>query len=147
MRLSVVYSLLTCALFILSLTGCSRDPNVRKQKYLESGDHYFSQGKYGEAAIQYRNAIKQDSKFVQAHYQLSQAYLRLRDGRDAYDELNRTITLDPDNYRAHIDLANLLSPRETPRASKRPRLTSTFSSKSNRTAPRLTKPGPTTTRR
>ncbi len=118
MRLSVVCSLLTCALFILSLTGCSRDPNVRKQKYLESGDHYFSQGKYGEAAIQYRNAIKQDSKFVQAHYQLSQAYLRLRDGRDAYDELNRTITLDPDNYRAHIDLANLLLATRNPESLK-----------------------------
>jgi len=118
MRLSVVCRPLTCAIFILTLTGCSRDPNVRKQKYLESGDHYFSQGKFSEAAIQYRNAIKQDSKFTQAHYQLGQAYLRLHDGRDAYDELNRTIALDPDNYRAHTDLANLLLAARNPESLK-----------------------------
>jgi len=37
------------------LVGCSRDPNVRKQKYFESGERYFEKGKYREAVIQYRN--------------------------------------------------------------------------------------------
>ncbi len=35
------------------LAGCSRDPNVRKQKYLESGQRYFDKGQYKEAAIQF----------------------------------------------------------------------------------------------
>ena len=39
------------------LTGCHGDPNVRKQKYLESGERYSAQGKYREAAIQYLNAL------------------------------------------------------------------------------------------
>jgi hypothetical protein len=34
------------------LAGCHSDPNVRKQKYLESGERYSAQGKYREAAIQ-----------------------------------------------------------------------------------------------
>ena len=44
-------------------TGCSRDPNVRKQKYLESGNRYYEKGKYREAAIQYENAIQVDARF------------------------------------------------------------------------------------
>jgi len=89
-------------------TGCSRDPNVRKQKYLESGDRYFAKGKYREAEIQYANAIQVDSRFAQAHYQLGETYLKLGDGLRAFQELSRSVDLVPDNYPAHVDLANLL---------------------------------------
>src|SRR5580698_10124961 len=92
----------------LLLTGCSRDPNVRKQKYLESGDRYFAKAKYREAAIQYSNAIQLDSRFAQAHYQLGQTYLKLGDQSHAFQELSRTLELAPDNYSAHVVLANLL---------------------------------------
>ena len=47
-------------LAVTLLAGCHRDPNVRKQKYLDSGNRYSSQGKYREAAIQYLNALKVD---------------------------------------------------------------------------------------
>jgi tetratricopeptide (TPR) repeat protein len=100
--------LLACSLLLVAFTGCSRDPNVRKQKYFESGEKYFAEGKYREAEIQYRNAIQVDSRFAQAHYQLSQAYLKLGDSNRAFQELNRAVELAPDNYRAHTDLANLL---------------------------------------
>jgi tetratricopeptide (TPR) repeat protein len=100
--------LLACSLLLVAFTGCSRDPNVRKQRYFESGEKYFAEGKYREAEIQYRNAIQVDSRFAQAHYQLSQAYLKLGDSNRAFPELNRAVELAPDNYRAHTDLANLL---------------------------------------
>src|SRR5665811_397131 len=100
--------LLTCSVLAATFTGCTRDPNVKKQKYFESGEKYFAEGKYREAEIQYRNAIQVDSRFAQAHYQLSQAYLKLGDSNRAFQELNRAVELAPDNYRAHTDLANLL---------------------------------------
>jgi cellulose synthase operon protein C len=100
--------LLVCALVIAAFTGCSRDPNVRKQKYFESGEKYFAEHKYREAEIQYRNAIQLDPRFAQAHYQLSQTYLKMGDTRRAFPELTRTVELDNDNYRAHTDLSNLL---------------------------------------
>jgi tetratricopeptide (TPR) repeat protein len=81
---------------------------VRKQKYLDSGARYSAEGKYREASIQYLNAIQIDSRFAQAHYDLSQAYLKLGDTNRAFQELTRTVELAPDNYRAHTDLANLL---------------------------------------
>jgi cellulose synthase operon protein C len=100
-------------LFLLTVvciigTSCSRDPNVRKQKYLESGERYLQKGKYAEAEIQFSNAIQVDSRFAEAHYQLAQACLKLQQWTPAYQELSRTVELQPDNYAARLDLANLL---------------------------------------
>lgn len=109
MTRSVTFRLLfSCALIAAFLTGCSRDPNVRKQKYFASGQQYFADGKYREAIIQYSNAVQIDSRFADAHYGLSQAYLRLGDTEHAYQELDRTVELAPDNYKAQTDLANIL---------------------------------------
>jgi tetratricopeptide (TPR) repeat protein len=90
------------------LSGCSRDPNVRKQKYLESGQRYFEKAKYREAVIQFSNAIQVDPRFADAHYHLAQAYLKLQQWTPAYQELDRTLQFQPDNYHAHLDMANLL---------------------------------------
>ncbi len=90
------------------LIGCSRDPNVRKQKFLESGDRYRDKGKFREAIIQYSNAIQVDPRFAEAHYQLGETYLKLKDYNRAFVELSRTVDLVPDNYPAHLELANLL---------------------------------------
>ncbi len=109
-----VYLLLACSLLTALFTSCSRDPNVRKQKYLDSGEKYFAEGRYREASIQYLNAIKIDSRFAQAHYDLSQSLLKLGDRSNAYQELNRTLDLAPDNYQAHADLANLLDAARKP---------------------------------
>jgi tetratricopeptide (TPR) repeat protein len=101
--------LLSCCVITALFTGCSRDPNVRKQKYFDSGEKYFAESKYREAVIQYLNAVQIDPRFAQAHYQLSQAYLKLGDKNHAFQELNRTVELAPDNYHAQADLADLLS--------------------------------------
>src|SRR5262252_8298356 len=90
------------------LTGCSRDPNVRKQKYFESGERFFEKAKYREAAIQYSNAIQVDPRFSKAHYHLALALLRVGQEQRAYQELSRTLELDPDNYDARLDITNLL---------------------------------------
>ena len=90
------------------LAGCHTDPNVRKQKYLESGKRYSAVGKYREAAIQYSNALKIDKNYPDAHYGLAQAYEHLGQFSAAYGELMRTVDLQPANYKARIDLGNLL---------------------------------------
>src|SRR2546422_2743620 len=91
-----------------ALTGCSRDPNVRKQKYFESGQRYFEKGRYKEAVIQFRNATGVDGMYIDAHYQLAQSYMKVQDWQHAYLELSRTVELQPDHYKAKADLANLL---------------------------------------
>jgi cellulose synthase operon protein C len=114
MRRSVIIRLTLACCFLSLLAACNRDPNVRKQKYFDSGQKYFADGKYREAEIQFRNAIQIDSRFAQAHYQLSQTYLRLGDSYRAFQELNRTVELDPANYRAQTDIANLLTAARNP---------------------------------
>ncbi|HEV2485783.1 MAG TPA: tetratricopeptide repeat protein [Terracidiphilus sp.] len=93
---------------VAMLAGCHGDPNIRKQKYLESGRRFSVDGKYREAAIQYLNALKVDNDFIDAHYELAQAYEHLGQSTEACAELARTIDLQPDNYTARIDLGNLL---------------------------------------
>ncbi len=100
--------ILILTLIATTFTGCSRDPNVRKQKYLHSGQRYFEKGKYREAAIEFTNAIKIDPGFAEAHYQLAQTYLKVQEQGRAYQELNRTLELQPENYSARSEMAELL---------------------------------------
>jgi tetratricopeptide (TPR) repeat protein len=102
--LGAVTLLLTLAL----LSGCFRDPNVRKQKYLESGQRYSAEGKDREAVIQFSNALKIDKIFADAHYALAQAYAHMGALSAAFGELLRTVDLQPTNYKARIDLGNML---------------------------------------
>src|ERR1700678_1945101 len=112
-------SLAGCLMAAL-LTGCTRDPNVKKQKFLESGNRYRDQGKYREAAIQYLNAVQVDPRFAAAHYELSQACLKLKDFNCAFEHLRRTTDLTPDNYEAQSQLANLLVSARNPDGSLSP---------------------------
>src|ERR1700710_680064 len=106
-------ALRTSAVLVVSLalgftTGCSRDPNKQKQKYLESGKRYANEGKLKEATIQFSNALKVDRNFADAHYELAKVYLKQGSGMTAYAELMRTIDLAPNNQAARIELGNLL---------------------------------------
>jgi len=70
----------SAALVALLLVGgwsCSRDPKVASRKYLESGNRYFDKGKYKEAVIMYRNALRKDLMFGEAYYRLGVAELRM----------------------------------------------------------------------
>jgi Tfp pilus assembly protein PilF len=97
-------------LFVLAafLSGCFRDPNVRKHKYLESGQKYADQGKDKEAVIQFANALRIDKNFAEAHYALAQTYLHMGVISSSYVELMRTVNLQPGNVKARTDLGNML---------------------------------------
>ncbi len=89
-------------------SACHRDPNVRKQKFFKSGQQYFEQGKYREAAIEFQNALQIDPHFAAAHYELAQSYEKLQQWPAAFNELNRTLDIEPNNFAAHLEIANLL---------------------------------------
>jgi len=93
---------------VLLLSGCHTDPNVRKQKYFESGMRFSNQGKYNEAAIQFANALKIDGNFANAHFELAHIYMHLGRYSGAFTEFSRTVALQPSNLKARIDLGGLL---------------------------------------
>lgn len=99
---------LLSALIVFCAAGCSRDPAAQKQKFLESGNHYFQQGKYAEAAIEFRGAIKYDPNSADAHYRLAITETKLGDWSYALRELERTVDLQPANVQAQLDLGNLV---------------------------------------
>jgi tetratricopeptide (TPR) repeat protein len=105
---SVVRLIVVLGVITALSAGCSRDPNVRKQKFFKSGQEYFEQGKYREAALQFENATQVDPRFAEAHYSLAQTFLRLQQWAPAYQELSRAVDLQPENYAAHLDITNLL---------------------------------------
>lgn len=95
-------------LMTIGLSGCKHDPNVQKRKYFESGKRYEDQGKYREAAIQFANVLKVDRNYGPAHYELAKTYVQLGSMIAAYQELQRTVSLDPTNLKARLDLGNML---------------------------------------
>lgn len=99
---------LACTLALVSVEGCRRDPNVRKQRYLDSGIRFEKDGKLQEATIQIANALKIDPAFAAAHYEMSKVYLKLGTPVPAYQELMRTVELQPSNAAARLDLGSLL---------------------------------------
>ncbi len=112
---------LTYGFFLLLaafVAGCSRDPNVRKLKYLQQGDLYFKKGKYPEANISYSRALQIDPRFVEAHYKRARCLLKQSSWAAAFQELSRTVDLQPENWPAQLDLGQLLLAGGKPQEAK-----------------------------
>src|SRR5262245_32569843 len=97
----------SCLALSLFVAGCFRDPNVRKQKFVTQGDAYFKDGKYPEAQISYARALQIDPRFTDALYKSAQCSMRLGNWSIAFQELSRTVALDPQNYPAQLDLGKI----------------------------------------
>jgi len=88
---------------LLMLASCSRDPNVVKRRYLESGNRYFARGKYKEAAIMYSDALQKDRLWGPAHYKLGLTWIKTGNFGGAVNELHRAIERLPMSSPDHWD--------------------------------------------
>jgi len=95
--------LLAAAAALLTLVSCSRDPNVVKRRYLESGNRYFDKGKYKEAAIMYADALQKDRLWGPAHYKLGLTWIRTGNLGGAVSELHKAIERLPNDSPDHWD--------------------------------------------
>ncbi len=87
--------------------SCSRDPQVVKRKYVENGNRYFEKGKYKEAHIMYRNALRHDRKYGEAYYRLGLTELKLGQTQAAYGNFLRATQTDANNIDAKVQAGNL----------------------------------------
>jgi len=101
-------SLLSMTIIMAVAAACTHDPNIVKQKYLESGEKYFQRQKYNSAAIEFQNALKIDPKFAQAYFNLAKCDEKLGLWSRAYNELQRAVEFQPANWEAQIEIGNLL---------------------------------------
>ena len=75
---------LICAVLLVSAGACSRDPQVRAEKYVASGDAYAAKQQNNQALIQYKRAVQAKPDWAQAHYKLAKAYELQGDAANAY---------------------------------------------------------------
>jgi cellulose synthase operon protein C len=99
------------------LCSCAGNPQKAKAKYLANGQNYMKKQQYASAAIEFRNALKIDPRFVDAYYQLAQADFAQQEWRGAYASLEKAIELDPNRMDARLDRGRLfLATRDFKRA-------------------------------
>src|SRR5947209_3318669 len=102
---------LTLVLLIVAITlaGCSRDPNVLKKRYLDSGNKFFDKGKFKEARIMYLDALQKDQRYGPAYYRLGLTTLKTGPLAQAVNSFRRAIELLPKENPDHWDSVVKLS--------------------------------------
>jgi tetratricopeptide (TPR) repeat protein len=93
---------------LAAMTACSRDPNVLKMRYFNAGNGYVESGKYREAILEYRRAIRADAGFGEARLRLASAYEHTGDDQNAYREYVRAADLLPDRVEVQIKAVEYL---------------------------------------
>lgn len=94
-------------LITLAIVGCDSDPQVARQKYLETGNRYYKNEKYREASIFYRRALQKDARFGEAYYRLGLSELKNGKPIDAMRAFQRAVELDKNNTDAASKLAEI----------------------------------------
>ncbi len=103
---------LVLALSVVALVSCSRDPQVVKKRYLESGNKYYDRGKYKEASIMYRRALSSDGRYGEAYYHLGLTNIKLGQIANSVPAFRRAVELLPKNTKdfndSNLHLAEIL---------------------------------------
>src|SRR5712691_10735691 len=100
----IVLSLLFVALF--SLGGCTNSEKA-KATHLSKGEAYLKDSKFQEASLEFRNALQIDEKLAAAHWGLARSYEGLQRFQEMFEELKKTVELDPNNLDARVKLGNV----------------------------------------
>ncbi len=100
----VVY--LTLFFFILSgLLACSKE--AKREKHWKRGEKYFSENKFREAIIEYKNVLQLDPKDAKVRYKLGLSHMRVGQFREAFSEFLKSVELNQDQIDARLQLGNL----------------------------------------
>ena len=107
----VIASTIGVLALVLAIGGCGQlSPEAKKAKHLERGQAYFEKGQFQEALIEFKNVVQIDPKDANGHYRLALTYLKiggLPGLQGAFDELTRTVELDPSHRDAQLKLGEL----------------------------------------
>lgn len=100
-------SLILIAVLSAGFVSCTLDPEKKKKEHVERGNKFYNAGKYKEASIMYRLAIKMDQRYGEAYYRLALSEVKTGRIADAVAAFRRASELQPDNMDAHSKLADL----------------------------------------
>lgn len=103
--MSRLYSVSFLIVVSVSLAACAGDPSADARAHVASGDRYVSAGKFAEAIIEYRNALKGDPKSGETRYKLAEAYSKSSEPMKAFQEYLRAADLMPQNRETQLKAA------------------------------------------
>jgi choline-sulfatase len=94
---------------VRAIDGSGPDPKDRLDEYLRYGRAilYSSTGRLPEATQEFQEVLKQDGQNVLAHFYLAVCYHRLRRLDDSAKELDATLAIAPDYWRAEELLGSI----------------------------------------
>ena len=112
--------LLLCVLFLFTACSSSEEKSV---EYTERAIKYYEQGKYDEAMVEAKNAVKLDNKSAKAYLVLANCNVKSQDWRKAFGMFSRTVALDPSLVEAQLGLGRLyLLSRQYDKAAEQARI-------------------------
>jgi tetratricopeptide (TPR) repeat protein len=92
-----------CVLVCFLLAGCGKSA----KQYLDRGNQLFSEGRYADASLNYRNAIQKSPNSGEAYYRLGLSLLKQSLAGEAYQAFNHAVSLDSRNTDAKVQLGDL----------------------------------------
>lgn len=95
------------ALAALSFAAACSSPEARLERYLKSGNEFLEQERFGQANIQFLNALKIDEENIPALKALASIAEKQADYQKMFGILQRIARLDPANEEVKLDLAKL----------------------------------------
>lgn len=104
MRKVVVLAVMSVVL--LTLAGCG-SPEERRDEFYNSAQELFDQGRYSEAKVQVRNALKVDETFAPGELLLGRINIKLENWRSAFNNFTHAIEKDDSMHEARVELARL----------------------------------------
>src|SRR5260221_1310295 len=90
--------------FLLTIGGCSHN----QRYYLDKGNVFFTERKYADAVLNYKNGIKGDPTSAEAFSGVGVAKQKVGDTQQAYQALHKAVELAPARDPFRVELAEMV---------------------------------------
>jgi len=97
------FALLSISIIVVSLFAACTGSTA---KFLAKGEEYLKKRKFHDALMQFRSAADSDPSSAAAHWGLCRSYENLGQFNEAFDEIRKTVEIDPNNLDVQAKLGN-----------------------------------------
>ncbi|MBU1611362.1 MAG: tetratricopeptide repeat protein [Proteobacteria bacterium] len=88
------------------MVGCA-SPEERRDEFFTGAQKFYDEGRYEEAKVQAKNAVKVDEEFPKGQVLLGNINVKLENYRAAFNNYSKALTIDPSYHDASIGLVRL----------------------------------------
>jgi Tfp pilus assembly protein PilF len=122
-RWSAKYIWVLVAFFSIAITVSCASKEEKKAKHYERAKQYIAKNELRKAVIELKNVVQIDPRDDAAYAELGDTYLKLKEGKEAFDAFSRAASINPDNLKAQLKVGQmLLLGRQTEEAKKKAEL-------------------------